>query len=370
MAKQVDVVVLGATGNFGHIIVENLVKSGVSVLAVGRSEKKLASLQVEFAKLYSNADLQIFSCDVYQEFSILFQLFSPKVLINTIGPFQDCDYQIPVRCIENKVHYIDIADARNYVCGINELNCAAQHSKIAVVVGASSVPVLSSAVLVHFSSMFARFDAVQYGISPGLKTERGLATTQSILSYIGKPFKVWKNKQWMTVYGWQNCHRVDYPGVGKRWMGNCDIPDLTLFPEYFQINNLSFSAGIDNVFLHVGLWLFSWLVRCGLIRNFDRWAKPMLKISKWFDRFGSDVGVMHVKMQGENFQGNTLKKSWYIIARKGHGLQIPCVPAIVLAKKILAKQLKFTGAAAAVGLISLEEYLEALHEFEISTMID
>ena len=87
-----------------------------------------------------------------------------------------------------------------------------------------------------------------YGISPGQKTPRGLATVKAVLSYIGKPIKyLHENK---IRYGWQNIYMQKYPILGNRWMGNCDIPDLDLFPKKFDIKSIKFSAGMENIILH------------------------------------------------------------------------------------------------------------------------
>lgn len=46
-------------------------------------------------------------------------------------------------------------------------------------------------------------------------------------------------------------------------------------------------------------------------------------------------------------------------------MQIPCVPAIILAKKLITGDLKERGAMACMGLITLEEYMQELEGFAI-----
>src|SRR3546814_2872492 len=57
---------------------------------------------------------------------------------------------------------------------------------VLVVSGASSVPCLTAAVIDAYLPAFARLDAVDYGISAAQHTNRGLATTSAVLSYVGK----------------------------------------------------------------------------------------------------------------------------------------------------------------------------------------
>jgi hypothetical protein len=288
------------------------------------------------------------------------------VVINTCGPFQNRDYSIAQACIRNKVHYIDLADGRDFVTGITALNEKAAGNGVAVISGASTVPGLSSAVLEHFRQEFSKINSLRYGINPGQKAERGLATTQAILSYVGKPLKPFPSHQ-KSAYGWQNIYRQNYPELGNRWMANCDIPDLDLLPDRYGIKEIQFSAGLELGLMHLGLWGLSWLVRAGLPLNLSNFAKPLLSISNWFDMMGSADGGMHMIITGEDMDGMSHSREWFIIARDGDGPHIPTIPAIFLAKQIIADEFGLAGALPCVGLISLENYVQGLASFNVQT---
>lgn len=264
------------------------------------------------------------------------------------------------------IHYIDLADGRDFVTRITTLNEEAQKNNVAVISGASTVPGLSSAVIEYYRHEFSDIDSLVFGISPGQKAERGLATTQGILSYVGKPLKpfVGTNKP---IYGWQDVYRQEYPELGKRWMANCDIPDLDLLPARYGIRSIRFSAGLELGFLHLGLWGLSWLVRLGLPLHLPRHAQPLLAISNCFNRLGSPDGGMHVILRGKDKNGQLHQRSWFIIAKKGDGPQIPTIPAIILAKKLASGTLDYRGAAPCVGMVALGECLDELREFAITT---
>jgi hypothetical protein len=332
------VLIIGGAGNFGRKIAAGLKKHNVPVILLGRTEKTLKATGFPFL-VGDVAELPI----ILKELPI-------SVVIHTAGPFQGADYSVAEACIEAGVNYIDLADGREFVTNITRLDAKAKAKGIAVISGASSVPGLSSAVLAHYRPQFSRLDSMIYGIAPGQKAERGLATTKAILSYVGRKIK--------GGYGWQDLHAVKYP-FGTRLMGNCDIPDLDLF----DVPYLRFSAGLEVKALHVGLWAFSWLVRAGLPLNLPRFADFMLKIASLIDRFGSDIGGMHVFLKGLDQAGKPLEKRWFLVAKSGHGPQIPCVPAILLAMRELKP-----GAYPAVGLISLEDYLEELKAFDIEAI--
>ena len=350
------VLILGGYGNFGQRKAERLTKAGIAVIIAGRNKEKAEKLATRL-----NAEAATF--DVNKELDSQLKSLKPKVVINTCGPFQNADYSVAKTCIENGVHYIDLADGRDFVNGISALDREAKAKNVLVISGASTVPGLSSAVLEKFKNEFSEIDSLVYGITPGQKASRGLATTQGILTYLGKPLKsVVGNK---TRYGWQDIYRQEYPELGKRWMANCDIPDLDLFPQKYGIKSIQFSAGMENTFLHLSIWAISWLKRFGLPVKLENHAELLLKLSHLFDWLGTADGGMHMIMRGKDRGGEQNEKKWFIIAKNGDGPQIPCVPAIVLAKKIISDKLAFTGAMPCVGMVTLEEYMVELEGFDI-----
>ena len=50
----------------------------------------------------------------------------PAVLINATGPYQRQDYRLARACIAAGVHYLDLADARDFVPGIAALDAEAR----------------------------------------------------------------------------------------------------------------------------------------------------------------------------------------------------------------------------------------------------
>lgn len=353
-----SVLILGGAGNFGKRIAAALARKGVPVIIAGRNLAKAQAL----AQALPQA--QAVQLDVTGAWSEVLASLRPAVVVNTCGPFQDSDYRVAETCIAEGVHYVDLADGRAFVTGITALDGAARAAGVAVVSGASTVPGLSSAVVEALRGDFAAIELMRYSISPGQRAERGLATTQGILSYVGKSLAPWPG-QTKPAHGWQDIYRQEYPGLGKRWLANCDIPDLDLLLQRYGIKQIQFSAGLELWPLHLGLWGLSWLVRLGLPLNLPRYAAPLLAISNAFDRFGTATGGMHVLLQGTGHDGQPLQRTWYIIARQGHGPHIPTIPAILLAERLACSTLQRAGAMPCCGLVSLEDYLTELREYNV-----
>lgn len=362
------VMVLGAYGNFGQRIVRALVKKQIFVILAGRNRVLLEALASKL-KAQSQRLISCVEADVSKSIERLLVEERPFIVINTCGPFQKSDYSIAKQCISHGIHYIDLADGRDFVANICLLDVEAKRKDVAVISGASTVPALSSAVLDEYIKLFTSVHSVRYGISPGQKTSRGLATTKAILSYVGKPFHKMKGSCDVR-YGWQNLYCQSYPELGKRWMANCEIPDLDLFPKRYAIKCIEFSAGVESTTLHFSLWLLSWLIRLGMPLNLPKYAGILLKISHWFDQFGTEDGGMHMLISGQTQTGQYKQIKWFIIAKKGDGPQIPAIPAVLLAEKILLGEFTKRGAFPCVGLISLSEYLKELIAFDIQTYCD
>jgi hypothetical protein len=348
-----SVCVLGGNGVFGRRIVEALRREGIRVIVAGRSVQPGPDSVV---------------MDASQDITAQLRAVSPFVVINTCGPFQGQDYHVARSCIELGIHCIDLADGRAFVTGIGELDQAARKASVAVITGASTVPGLSSAVIERFRPEFSVIEQLDFGITPGAKTPRGVATAQSILSYIGRPLQPFAGGK--RVYGWQDMHRVKYPELGYRWMGNCEVPDLDLLPQRYGIQRLRFSAGMESTPLHLGIWGLSWLIRLGLRFDWRGCAKTLARLSHCFDCFGSHDGGMHVILQGKDTAGQPLTIKWFMVVKNGEGPYVPTIPSVVLAKKLIAGECIQVGAKACVGLVSLDEYLAALSRYAMHEYVE
>ncbi len=360
-----SVLILGGYGNFGKRIASALTRDNIPVIIAGRDSEKASS----FAKQLPVKLAQAACFDVRKDLARELNRLNPAVVINTCGPFQNSNYDVAETCIQSAVPYIDLADGRDFVVGIKALDNKARTAGVPVISGASTVPGLSSAVLDKYKDLFSEIDQMIYGISPGQGAERGLATTQGILSYLGKKLSPTQGSS-ASRYGWQDIYRQEFPLLGKRWMANCDIPDLDLLPSHYNIKSLQFSAGMELSLLHLGLWGLSWLIRWGIPLELEKHAASLLKLSNWFNIFGTSDGGMHIILKGKDNNAQALTKKWFIIGLDGDGPQIPTIPAIILAKKIIRGESVPSGAMPCVGLVNLNDYLKELAPFHIRIFED
>jgi hypothetical protein len=300
--------------------------------------------------------------------SELIKASGADVVIHTSGPFQGQGYEVARACIKAGVHYADLADASEFVAGIGCLDTEAKNAGVLVTSGASSVPALSSAVVDALAEDFVALHRIDVGISPGNRTERGLATVKGILGYCGAPFPRWRNGQWQKSFGWQDLRRQHYMApVHGRWLANCDVPDLLLFPERYRgVRDVSFQAGLELPLLHFALWWMAILRRAGVVEDWSRYAVPLKKLGDLFIRFGSDAGAMHVEIDGLGRDGLAKRRRWVLIASNGHGPYVPTLASAALVSKLARNQIERKGACPCVGLLSFNDFRDSMSGLAIT----
>jgi hypothetical protein len=360
------VALLGGYGNFGSYVARALADDpAIELVICGRDFAKAES----FARsLNAAVPAQAAAIDIADPFAALLAI-APQLVIHTVGPFQDQDYRVAEAAIACGAHYCDLADARRFVAGIGSLDTAAREAGVAVIAGASSVPCLTGAYLDAALNEFATLEEVDYGIAAAQQTNRGLGTASAILSYVGRPFTTLRNSAMRRVFGWQGLHCEIYPELGRRWFGYCDIPDLELFPgRYPGLKSLRFCAGHEVAMLHFGTWLLSWGVRLRLLPRLDRWSAFLLRSSFLFDPLGSGRSGFHMYVRGSGRDGRRLSRKHWIIARQGHGPNIPCMPVILIARRLARRESIAPGARPCLDLVTLDEYLGAFEGLDVSIL--
>ena len=363
------VLVIGGYGNFGGYIARALAGDGdIRLLIGGRSLEKA---QASVASLGGTGAAEAHAIDIAGDLREALARIAPDIVIHTTGPFQAQDHRVARACIAQGCHYLDLADARHFVAAIDALDAEARAGDVLVVSGASSVPCLTAAVIDDHLPDFARLESVDYGISAAQHTNRGLATTSAVLGYVGKPMTMLRDGEMKTVFGWEDTHAEKYPELGWRLFGNCDIPDLTLFPDrYPTLKSMRFGAGHELKLLHLGTRALGALVRLRLLSSLDRHASFLLGLAFLFDRLGSGRSGFHMTLAGLGHDGKPRQRCFYLIARSGHGPYIPCMPAILLARRLAAGDVDRRGAMPCVDLIDLPAYLRALEGLDISVIRD
>jgi saccharopine dehydrogenase-like NADP-dependent oxidoreductase len=349
----VKTVILGGYGHFGRLVARALAgEEGIRCVIAGRDEAKAQALARELGAEGARIDADD------PRLAERLVATGAQAVISTAGPFQGQDYRVAKAAIEAGAHYIDIADGRDFVCGIGALDAEARARDVLAVAGASSVPALSSAVVDRYAGTFATLEAIDIGICTSSRIP-GTATVAAVLGYCGKPVPRWEDGAAGETFGWQGLRRHRFRQVDfARWLCDCDVPDLALFPgRYPGVRSVRFGAGLAPSFVHLGLWALAAMVRMGLVAGLAPRAALLASLARGLEPLGSARSAMFVRLSGTDPGGKPLRRTWELVAEGHEGANIPCMGAASLAKKLARGAIPERGARPCVGLITLDEYL-------------
>jgi hypothetical protein len=363
-----SVLILGAFGTFGRLITDALAEStDLPMIAAGR---RLPEVHPEF-----RPGIRSLAIDSKNLSAAVLEELGPAVVVDTVGPFQTRDRTLAKACIDLGIHYLDLADGREFVSNVCALDAAAVARNVLVVSGASTVPALSSAVIENLAAAFSEVEEIDIGIAPAYSGPRGLATIRSVLGYVGRTIPVWRQAKTGCALGWGETKRHRYPPpVGRRNLSLIDVPDTSLIPpRYPALRQLSIRAGHEVPLVHHALRLLGILVRIGMIRDLAAHARMMQRAAGWFDGLGSNNGAMHVRLRGRGMDGASQSRTWTLIAENADGPRIPTLAAILLTKKLLNlpgyAPLALRGALPASHLLTLREFEREWRSLAIRTCV-
>jgi saccharopine dehydrogenase-like protein len=360
------VVVIGGYGNFGARVCRGLAGSqGMEVVAAGRHPERgqvgLADLNLQHARLDHSE----------HDFPRALARLAPELVIHCAGPFQSQDYRVAFAAMEAGAHYLDLADGRQFVTRFPYyVHPAARAAQRVAISGASSAPALSSAVIDSVGARLSQIEEIQIAIAPGQRAPRGEATIAAVLGYAGRRFKWRSGGAWRDAWGWQELKRLRFYGLGARWAAACDVPDLELFPKrYPDTRTMQFRASLESGAQQLALWLAALLRRRGVPLPIERWAKPLGRIASWMNVFGGDLGGMMVSLAGRRADGSRARIEWHLTADAQHGPEIPCMAAILLARKLAQGGVAQPGAYSCMGFLALPEFETEFARWRITTVV-
>ncbi len=279
---------------------------------------------------------------------------APTLVIDAAGPFQESSLAFARACIAARVDYLDLADARDFVAAFPSLDAEAKAAGVRAITGASSTPAITHAALDELSQGWTRIDSIRAGISPGNRAPRGPSVVKAILSWVGAPVRVFEDGAWRTRPGWSGTTRHALPELGRRRFALTETPDLDLIPQRFHPReDAVFTAGLELALLHTGVGMVGAIRHAGIIRDFRPMAGVLQKLAALLNPFGSDRGGMFVEAFGRDADNRPVRAEWTLVSPRVVGPYVPTLPALVMARKLLAGEPIASGARACVGLLSL-----------------
>jgi hypothetical protein len=117
-----------------------------------------------------------------------------------------------------------------------------------------------------------------------------------------------------------------------------------------------FRAALEVGIAQRAFELLASLRSIGLVARPSRLAGFLNRIAGLTDFLGSSLGGMVVRAEGTDASGAPALRSWHIAADDDHGPEIPCMAAILLARRLARGETFAPGATPCMGLLALADF--------------
>jgi hypothetical protein len=367
MSKRV--VVIGGTGAFGARLVESLAATtDLTVVIAARHARAAEDFAAGLRPRYPGRAVEACALDARLLTAHDLRRLDAWCVVDAAGPFQGAPPRVAEAAIAARCHYVDLADARDFVAAFPRLDASARAAGVLAVTGASSTPGLGQAVLDALVAGWRRVDSVEIAVSPGNRQPRGLSVVKAILARAGQPIRVFRNGRWTAARGMGLLSRHRMPGLGRRWLFLIDTPDLDLVPQRFKPRREAiWRAGLELSVLHLGVWALSLLVAARVLPSLVPLARPLRAVAAWFRGLGGGRGGMMVAAEGLDRDGRPVVATWALIAHEADGPHVPVLPALALVRALANGNLAHLGAIPCAGVIPLATIVREFERFRMVT---
>jgi len=372
-ADSIRVLIIGGYGTFGGRIARLLAdESRLTLLIGGRTMSKANAFIYEFKR---QADMVAVKFDRHADIEQQLRDLEADFVVDASGPFNAYGtdpYRVIKAAIACRVHYLDIGDTSDFVCGIEECNASAVENDVFALSGASTCVALSSAVYRRLARDISRVKTISGGIAPSPHAGVGLSVIRSVAQSAGKAVKGMRNNEVEDLFPFTESKRftIAPPGhvpLHRRRFSLADVPDLVLAKTVEpSVENVWFSAAPVPGIYHAILRVLARAVKRGWLRSVDPLSPLMFKaMHDW--SWGEHRGGMFVEFRGETNAGASIERSWHLVAEENDGPMVPAMAVAAIIRKCRDGQWPAPGARPALIELELDDFAYYFRQMDIHT---
>ena len=132
-----SVLIVGGAGIFGAHLCRRLARLGVYSIAIGgRNRDNALRLMEELLTIDAGCTVRFVKVDRSKVTAEELKWLGIVAVVDAAGPFQDSSLHLVEAAIDAGIHYIDLADARDFVARISTLDAKAKTANVAVLTSA------------------------------------------------------------------------------------------------------------------------------------------------------------------------------------------------------------------------------------------
>lgn len=320
------ILIYGAYGYTGRLIVDEAIFYGYKPTLAGRDEEKIETLA-------SEKGLPAIALSLDNNDELTEVLVHHDLVIHCAGPFIHTAKQMALACLEAKTHYIDITGEFQVFELLQSMNERAIEAGIMLLPGAGFDVVPSDCLSSHLKSKVPNADKLTLaftGLGGGLS--RGTAKTMIENAHEGQWFR--KNGKLETRPGGESVKTINYG----------EFEQVSVGISWGDISSAYFSTKIPNIEVFVGStkrqigqmkWLsrLSFLLRLRVVKSFLKKQIDKKPAGPSADR--RENGLMHLWGKVENGNGSVEAR---LVTPNGYTLTAKT--ALLIANKIVKGDFK------------------------------
>lgn len=353
LVRFMRALVLGAYGHYGQILCQMLAKiPNVTVIGAGKRSDRLSYISNEL-------DIETILMDWRdKDLPALLTENDIHLVIHAAGPFHNQDYSVAQACIDAGCYYVDLADHRDFVGGIQSLDEAARSAKVLAASGMGLLA-LTDAIAESFHDKVPMINHMDIGYS-GSGAVPGLASFQSYLNICGQSILQTDNGKLIEVVGAGDCIMHHFGNeFASREMVTIDGPELDFLPAKYSLRSISLKGGIGKRGSKA-LSILSTLVTKNWIKDRMAWATKLQRLARLGVRASQQKGGLFIEVEGRDKHDKVVECVFEIHTTDNRFEELRLAPVVALVKRLMTNFVPSPGAHPAMGLVSLEDILGVL----------
>ena len=340
-----NVIVFGGYGVFGSLVSRELARLCLRVTVAGRDATRASTFAASLGEGHRGTRADVTKLESCRE-----ALAGQRVAVSCAGPFDSLGKTLLEACLDQGVHYADIADDRSYAALVRSHSDRFREKDLAAAWGCSSLPGISGALaLAAREGSNAKLKHLRVTLFIGNDNPKGEAAVASAVGLIGKPFPAPQG----TLIGFRDPEVVELPApFGRRTVYNFESPEYDILAGLIGTPSVSVKVGFE---VRMATATFGMLAR--LSTGYGARTAQILKVVGGVGRSlgGHSGGAVMSELFFED--GTTRRAS---ISSASEAQRMAALPCALVVNALCRGEAKARGAVTAFELLGGKQLLEGL----------
>lgn len=245
-----DFVVLGATGLQGRIASKDLLKSGYSVLLMGRDKKRIEFILDKFNK----TGFEYFDARNIPDLTKKLKKSGANVVVNCVEG--DWNLNILKACIDANVSCVDLDADIPMTKKQLAMDSRFKKKNIISITGCGSVPGIGNIMLRYAADKFDKIDTIEGGFAYKSNIKKFVVpfSIQSVIEEFTDTAPIIRNGSIVYKTPLENVRKMFHRGIGTQNEFLVSHAEICTFSHYYRkkgLKNLRFYAGFPEVHFKV-----------------------------------------------------------------------------------------------------------------------